>query len=221
LYDLFATTKSYGVEELRSLGCRKVIFVGNAFDPNTHRPVSVSPEERMQYGGAVGFIGTWEAERAETMNWLAANGCEVRIWGNMWNHCPHRHASLVSEGRDLIGATYAKAICAFDINLCFLRKLNRDLQTTRSVEIPACGAFMLAERTEEHLQLFEEGAEAEFFSSRDELLDKIKYYLAHPSTRSKIATAGRQRCLRSGYSYHERIRTILAESRLMAHGCHA
>jgi len=31
-YDLFVTTKSYGVEELKSLGAKRVLFVGNSFD---------------------------------------------------------------------------------------------------------------------------------------------------------------------------------------------
>jgi spore maturation protein CgeB len=113
------------------------------------------------------------------------------------------------EFRDLLGDEYAKGICAFHINLGFLRKLNRDRQTQRSIEIPACGGFMLAERTDEHSQLFQEGREAEFFASNDELVSKVRYYLDHALERQSIAAAGRQRCLSSGYSNHERLKGML------------
>jgi len=41
------------------------------------------------------------------------------------------------------------------------------------VEIPACGSLLLAERTPEHLELFEEGREAEFYGTEQEMLEKI------------------------------------------------
>jgi spore maturation protein CgeB len=103
------------------------------------------------------------------------------------------------------------AICSFDINLAFLarRLLSRDLQTTRSVELPACGAFMLAQRTTEHQQLFREGVEADFFSTHDELLNKCRYYLAHSEARLQIARAGLERCKRSDYSYDRQLHDVL------------
>jgi spore maturation protein CgeB len=70
---------------------------------------------------------------------------------------------------------------------------------------------MLAERTDDHRRLFEEGREAEFFDSFDELLEKCRYYLAHPEERRAIAAAGRQRCLDDDYSYGARLRQVLAE----------
>ena len=80
------------------------------------------------------------------------------------------HPNLVIENRPIYGEDYVKGLCATRINLCFLRKINRDLQTDRTMEIPACGAFMLAERTDEHLRLFAEGKEAAHFDSNEELL---------------------------------------------------
>jgi|LQYC01.1.fsa_nt_gi hypothetical protein len=209
LYHVFFTTKSYGVKELEDLGAHRVVFIGNAYDPHTHHPMQISPQEKQELGGPVGFIGDYEKERALSMYYLAQHGIPVRIWGPNWaRKCALKQPNLKIEGKPLWGDDYTKAICSFDINLVFLRKANRDLQTSRSIEIPACGDFMLAERTNENLELFEEGKEAEFFSSDEELLEKVRFYLAHPEERNRIAAAGRERCMKSGYSNQERLKAI-------------
>jgi hypothetical protein len=208
-YDIYFTTKTYCVEELKKLGCPQVEFIGNAYDMYTHKPIPISNDDRRRLGGPVGFIGQWEPQRANSLDYLAKSGIEVRVWGYTWERCTTRHKNLKLENKPVWGDDYARTICSFDINLCFLRKVNRDLQTTRSIEIPACGAFMLAERTDEHLALFEEGKEAAYFSSDEELVDKVKYYLAHEDQRKRIAAAGRQRCIKSGYSNRERLKTMM------------
>jgi hypothetical protein len=208
-YDVFFTTKSYGVEELAALGCPRVEFIGNAYDPNTHRPMAVTDETRRRLGGPVGFIGDYEIQRAESMLFLAVNGISIRIWGPNWHKCKLAHANLRIERQCLWSDDYASAICAFDINLGFLRKINRDLQTQRSIEIPACQGFMLAERTTEHADLFQEGQEAAFFASYEELLEKTKHYLNHATERRQIAENGLRRCRTSGYSNHDRLATMM------------
>jgi spore maturation protein CgeB len=208
-YDAYFTTKTYGVEELRAFGCPRVHFVANAFDPDTHRPVSITAERKQLIGAPVGFVGTFEEDRARSMHFLALQGINVRIYGNGWQSFRLATPNMRIEGRAVYGDSYAEVLSACDINLCFLRRMNRDRQTQRSVEIPACGAFMLAERTGEHEDLFKEGVEAEFFGSNEELLEKVRYYLDHPELRKRIAAAGRERCLRSGYSYHDRLRWML------------
>ena len=211
LYDLMVTTKSYNVPELHARGARSVLYVNNAYCRNTHRPLPITAEDRSRLGGPVGFIGAFEEDRAEAMRFLAENGVPVRIWGPGWQRWArrHPHANLRVEDRALWGEEYAKVICSFDINLGFLRKLNRDLQTTRSVEIPACGGFLLAERTPEHLELFDEGIQAEFFANSRELLEKCRYYRNHPDRRLEIAAAARERCIRSDYSYDAQMMSAL------------
>ncbi len=210
-YDWYCTTKTYNVQELKDLGCPRVMFTGNAYDPHTHRPMHLSAGEKKRFGGPVGFIGSFEDQRAKSISFLAERGIQVGVWGNGWEeNCKLSHPNLRIKGPSIYGDDYARIICSFDICLGFLRKINRDLQTTRTIEIPACGGFMLAERTSEHLDLFEEGKEAEFFGNQEELLGKVRYYLAHESERRQIAQAGRERCLRSGYSNHERLKEILS-----------
>ena len=211
-YDLHVTTKSYNVAELKTLGAPGVLFVDNAYCPFTHRPMEVSAADRQRLGEVVGFIGTYERDRAEDLLFLARQGIPVKVWGNWPKRWQQRHPNLRVMGESLWDDDYARAICSFAINLAFLRKENRDLQTTRSMEIPACGGFMLGERTREHQRLFKEGEEAEFFDSLEELLEKIHYYLAHEDQRQNIAIAGRGRCLEAGYSNLERLKGILQQA---------
>ena len=217
LYDRVFTTKTRNArpDELPALGARDVVVVEKAFDPSQHYPIEVTEDVRMSLGADIGFIGTYERERADTLFSLARFGLNVRVWGNGWKKCPHRHPNLRIERQAVVNSEddlrYTKAICATRINLAFLRKLNRDQHTDRSVEIPACGGFMLAERTEEHCRLFDEDREASFFSSEAELLEKIRYYLEHEDERVAIAHAGRRRCVESDYSHHARIRLMLSD----------
>jgi hypothetical protein len=209
-YDFVITTRKCNIGDFRKLGAQNILCWRFAYDQHTHRPMNLSAEEKKRFGGPVGFIGSYEAQRAESIYFLAELGIQVGVWGDGWEeNCKLSHPNLCIKGPSIYGDDYARAICSFDICLGFLRKRNRDLHTQRTFEIPACGAFMLAERTNEHLELFEEGKEAEFFGNNEELLEKVRFYLAHESERRQVAQAGRERCLRSGYSYHERIKEIM------------
>ncbi len=209
LYDLVVTTKSYIADDLRAQGVRRILFVGNAYDPNVHRPLVLAQADLDRFGCDVGFVGTYENDRARHMLRLARAGVPVSIRGVGWRRFRERHPKLTILHETLGDDEYPVAINATRINLGFLRKGARDRQTTRSIEIPACGAFMLAERTDEHETLFEEGVEAAFFAGFDELLEKCRYYLEHAAERQRIAAAGLERCQRSGYSNGDRLRHIL------------
>lgn len=211
-YDIHLVPREPNVIEYQHFGAKKVVQVVPfwGYSPRHHYPMSISPEIKKTFGGPVGFVGDYEINRANSMLHIAKKGILVRVWGPNWGRkFKSSHKNMKVEGRALFGYDYGKALCSFNINLAFLRKIYRDLHTSRTIEIPACGGFMLAERTDEHLALFEEGKEAEFFGSNEELLDKVKYYLSHPDQRKRIAAAGRQRCLRSGYSNLDRMREML------------
>lgn len=208
-YDSFFTTKSYNVAELKHLGCRNVFFIDNGFDPEKFFRTSLSASEVDDYGCDVSFIGAYEYDRYRSIRYLANNGIKVRIWGHGWKKVINTHAAIDVRNEYLGHDTFAKAVSATKVNLAFLRKANRDLQTTRTMEIPACGGFMLAERTIEHLRLFQEGKEASFFASDDELLKKVKYYLENAEERIAIANAGYNRCIASEYSDYYRVKQML------------
>src|SRR5207245_2108120 len=66
----------------------------------------------------------------------------------------------------------------------------------RDFEVPMSGGFYLAEHSDELADFFQPGVEIETWKTRDELLEKCRYYLAHDDARRAIADAGRERALR-------------------------
>lgn len=211
LYDFIVTNKSYIIEDLKKLGAQHVLFVNNSYEDSFHHPRELSEQDIQELGGDVGFIGAWEKERCDSICYLADHGIKVRVFGiGKWAEYKNYSPNLTIEERQLLGEDYCKSLQAFKISLCFLRKMNFDQQTTRSVEIPACGGFMLAERTDEHLSMFEEGKEAVFFSSNEELLEKCRFYLVNEEERNRIAECARIACLRNNYSNLGMVQTVLS-----------
>jgi len=207
LYDSHFTTKSNIVDSLFDLGAKKVVFLKKAYSKFHHYPEKYDKE----YDYNVLFIGSAEKERYDSMKYIANHGISVNIFGNMWDKNYLSINNLNIHRKALIGESYRKAISSSKISLCFLRKINDDLQTSRTMEIPACRGLMIAERTNEHLQLFKEDKEAIFFDSNKELLDKVIYYLKNPNLAEKIRNAGYNRAISSGYSFDEMTKTILKE----------
>lgn len=208
LYDVHFVPRRVNIREYYAAGAREVRRFYRGYNPVVCKPLQLTCEEQAEFGVDIGFIGTFETHRSQMLLMLAESGLTVSIRGGGWERWKNRHPNLRVQD-PIFGPAYAQTICATRINLHFLRKGNRDEHNTRSVEIPACGSFMLAERTEDHCHLFVEGHEAEFFATEQELLTKVRYYLEHPQARSRIAVAGRERSLRSGYSNTERLQEML------------
>ncbi len=211
LIDLWATTKSLNVrpEERDALKLRNMLFVNNSYDTEIHRPVDVGPADIQTFGAPVSFIGTYEAPRARSVIHLASSGVPVRVWGNGWEKLRGRHENLKIEGRPAYNDEFAKVVAASMVNLCFLRHANRDLQTCRSIELPACGGFMVHERNDEIEALLRDLREAVYFSDDDELLSLCRFWLDQEDRRKSVATNARKRVEALELSHQANISRIL------------
>ena len=209
-YDVHFIPRAVNFIDYKNNGAKNVIFniPTRGYDNNIHKPYPVN-SITATFSSDVGFLGDFENERYHSLLKIANDGIKVRL-SNSW---PSNkiHNNFIISPYDVYGEEYAKAICGFKIGLGFLRKGNRDKHTSRIIEIPACGTFLLAERNDETLKLFEEGIEAEFFDSDEELLDKVKFYLKNDTKRRQIALAGRERCIKSGYDYMNRMNHMLSQ----------
>jgi spore maturation protein CgeB len=213
-YDCIFATKPFLERDLRSaLKTDTCIFVRHGYNPRVHRPWPLTAWDRATYGADVSFIGTWSPKKERLIAAVSHSipDIKIKVWGNQWEKAGELDSIVM--GRAVEGTAYAKAIQATKVNLAILSEKRKgassgDLTTTRTYEIPACGGFMLHERTSEVLELFEEGREIACFEGVKELVEKIRYYLKHNAEREKIACAGRKRCV-PAYSYDERMKECI------------
>ncbi len=210
LFDIFFVQRKVNIVELKSRGAKKVEVCYRSYDPGYNRPLKLSREDYEKYHATVGFVGTYENVRAGYIAYLIRNGIPVYVTGNDWPGAEYWDVIRpFYRGPSVFEEEYIKAVNGLDIALHFLRHANRDEQDSRTFEIPACGVFMIAEGSELHEQLFEKNREAVFFYSKEELLEKVKYYLHHIDEARAIAKAGYIRCTNSGYTHQDRIKYVL------------
>jgi len=80
----------------------------------------------------------------------------------------------------------------------------------RDFEVPMSGGFYIVEHMEELGEFFKVGNEIVCYTDKEDLADKIKYYLGHDAERERIRQAGHERCLRD-HSWHKRFRMAFRE----------
>lgn len=196
LYDLCVTTKRYELDRYRQAGARDVVFTWQGIDDRFVALDMQNVADEMARGGVV-FIGHAERHYGEVLASVGHRHPELKIWGPGWERYATKHAAVRAfvRGGPIWGSDYTAELARASIGLGLLSKYCPDQFTTRTFEIPAAGALLVAERTEEHRELFEEGKEAEFYSSTEELEEKIDFYLRHDQARRRIAERGRRKTL--------------------------
>jgi hypothetical protein len=216
-YDCVFSTKSFLAADLESQGypVQHWEYLPHGYDPRAHHPVAVTAEDQARYGADVTFIGgqTPAKERLLSVLLDRAPNLNLAVWGDRWQRTKSPALRACLRHRHIFGIEYMKAIGASRIVLGLLSEKQigsrvGDQVTSRSFNIPACGAFMLHERTDEILRYYVEGREIECFGSLPELAEKIQYYLSHPEQRQAVAQAGYRRCV-PAYSHDERIRSLI------------
>lgn len=211
-YDVHFAARTQNIEEFRALGAKNIYAYDRSFSVTLHRPVDLSETDRALYKVSVGFVGTYATERASMIAHLIQNSVPVAVYGDGWTH--GKYWDIIRphyRGSAQYGEGYVKLINGMDIALHFLRHENRDEQDSRTFEIPACGTFMIAERSRKHETFFRENEEAVFFDTEEELLEKVRYYLLNLEDAKRIAAAGRRRCIESGYDHQSRMKELLAK----------
>ncbi len=114
---------------------QRPVLIGKAFDPELHRSLTREEVGEDFERRDLVFVGTYEKERRASINRLARRGMSVVVYGNGWRR------SVLAPEVDLrpqqLALDYTRAMHTGKVALCFLRKINRDRITRRTMEIAA------------------------------------------------------------------------------------
>ncbi len=211
-YDLHVTQRDKNILDYNARGARDVIKIQTAYEPTLHfaPPEGWSDADRDRDAPSSGPPTTTVPQSSPGFGATAASPSTSQATPERGN-APSNPTSSKPSFRDgeLYRDDYRNAIWRSRINLSFLTHSNQDEFVHKSFEIAGCGGFLLAERSEGHLQRFQEDEEAVFFSTFDELVAKIRRYLPDEAARRRIAKAGNLRAARDGYHNDRQVQLIL------------
>lgn len=197
-YDLTLAYRHANLAEYGKAGALRVELLRSWFVPERNHPVKLTDEEKKRFEADVVFVGHYEDDqRLEYLEEIARQGIRLRLFGPGYDWDPVIRKSPVLNRLVPVqlvwGEDYNRALCGAKIALCFLSKLNRDTYTRRCFEIPATGTLMLSEYSDDLASLYREGEDADFFRTRDEMIKKIRHYLADDGARHRVAQSGQIR----------------------------
>ena len=201
-------------EALRRAGARQVNYLPMAADPDLHRSLRLTADERAEYGADVSFVGAGYANRRTVLpGWLSKNW-SFKLWGNEWEGADALASVLQRGGARIDTETCIKVFNATAVNLnlhsCAGDGLDPDADfvNPRTFELAACGAFQLVDERSLFHDLFAP-KEMVRFTAVAQVPALIRTWLADSSGRREIAAAGRRRVL-AQHTYTHRMRELLA-----------
>ncbi|TVT47069.1 MAG: glycosyltransferase [Denitromonas halophila] len=214
VYDLVLAYRHANIPEYLAAGARKVELLRSWYVPQRNHPVTLTPSELERFEADVVFVGHYEPDqRLEFLEEIVRQGFRLRLFGPGYDWDPVIRSSPWLRDQVPVqlvwGEDYNRALCGAKIALCFFSKLNRDTYTRRCFEIPATGTLLLSEHSDDLATLFEPGKEVALFATRDEMMTKIREYLADDVLRGTVAHAGYRRVLEGRHDVGSRMEDVM------------
>lgn len=208
-YATVFTPRRANLDELRGLGCQDVRYLPFGYDDELFYPEPIPNDLRQALQCDVLFVGGADRDRVPMLRHLNDSELKIGIYGAHWD----RHDGFTSIWRGCADAdTLRRATLAACVNLCLVRRANRDGHVMRSMEIAACGGCMLAEDTAEHRALFgEDGDCVRYFSDAHEMTSIAKDLVVNPQLRQQLGSSLRAR-VSDRHRYLDRLRSLIGSA---------
>jgi spore maturation protein CgeB len=213
-YDALFFVDPYIVSTLRAkTGNSCVHLLPICCDPVLHRPLPLTLQEQKDYGCDLTIAGNLYAYRICLLDQF--QNYDLKIWGR--RHRWLRHPLCNKQtGRVVLGLEKSKAMRAAKIVLNNNHYANIEGINKRTFEMAGCGAFQITDAPG-IAAAFTPGREIITFDTKEDLKEKVDYYLAHPEERAEIAGRAQKRA-HAEHTFSDRWQTILGV--LAAQGIH-
>ncbi len=142
--------------------------------------IEVEKKERNIDIGFFGSVSSYRDVRRHYINFLLESGVALYSYtGGKDEPCTYeKYYSILSR-------------CKIGLNLSW--SVDRHQLKGRVLETMYAGCLLMEERNEQTASVFIEGEDYVAFSSEEELLEKVKYYLEHEDERQKISESGKRK----------------------------
>ena len=191
-YTLNWCTERAAIPKFRAIGA-EVIQMTLAVNEKLYKPM----QAKQIYD--ISFCGTMNGYRPHIVMWLGQQGLSYSLTGNLSFNAMHEHWSKTRVNLGFRGLN----------NSAFNDTSQKEMRM-RDFEVSATRNFYLCEDYEELADYYDIGNEIDTFTSQDELIDKVKYYLAHDEIRLRMADAARKRVL-SEHTWKHRFTQLFTE----------
>lgn len=94
------------------------------------------------------------------------------------------------------------------INLNITRRGIKSGVPLRAIDIMGCGGFLISNYQADFLDYFVPGGDFVCYESKEDLIQKVDYYLSHEKERQAIAKSGHEK-VAAGHTYRHRVRQML------------
>ncbi len=194
-YDLIFVFDTSYIDEIRRQGAKEVKYLPLATNPNRYKEISLTEQDRRDYGYDVCFVG-WPFENRVDM-FEGLRSYNLGVFGDNWpRYFMRRGQNTPSYYRGRAsGEVVNKIYLSSKIVLNIHHPHSREGLNTRTFDIPACGAFEMVDYKKDVEKHFEIDKEIVTFRNMSELKSKIDFYLRNEDLRKAISERGKQRIL--------------------------
>ncbi len=210
-FEYIATPDIYGEAKYRELGLPNAIY----FPYGCNEQIFQKLDVQKKYD--VSFVGGWHPYREWLVNRIRKSGVIVEVVGHGWPKGEIDHQGMVrlfTESR--INVNLSNSV-SWDVRylLSSTKACLNSIRSKKSIEqmkarifeINGCGAFQLTYYVEGLANCYEIDREIAVYADADDLIEKVKFYLAHQDLRESIATAGYKRSLED-HTFRHRFQTL-------------